>query len=640
MDREQLVKDLLDRKLIRIGESLSYQGFQEVRQKSGYSYIGEYEFAELLGVSNTNFSNVKNKGQNTIILRELIPSYEEELSKTIAEFLLNSGKVEAGQRINYQTFCQFHEEYPYVAEPKFAKFLEISQDSLSCLRRGIRDAQIYKSRFSEESVIEDLIERGIFNPGAQIEYVEFLELFQKASCMHPSIAHYSQYAFAKMLGIRKSTFTKFKNGETKRLQILKRYMKKYSFKLEVIADEILKSGKLRVGDEVTATRFDELYREYGYLGVLDFADVLEISHGTLERIRRKEGTGATTVVFKSRIPEKIQKPANEKANNMEFARRCVEKLFQEGVVKVGQKINYETFQEIYSLCNVVSERELAFLLGISSFKYQNMRYMSENTYIQDRKIVDAFNIIGDLEKQRFYTSDEIDAICNKYGVTREDFIVQIIFGGTYEGEVLPYLESMDRHNGIYIGKTIMSNQYFESIYERIRQPIRRLVGSMLKHYGALRLLDDYSADSIVYVFENCGDIERNFSDSIQDSEIINRIIGRVKLFLLDKVMKELKLNRKVSSSATFYKHREKSELQIADDRQDTEKKVLKKELDDTIEAKIMSELIIQFENGMEKQELLDMVGRKFDVTPRQLLNLLEKRVQVKKHREGMKLIGK
>ena len=60
-----------------------------VRSSSnGYSHISEYDFAEMLGINTGNFNNVKNKGQNAIILKELIPMHEEKISKEISEDLL------------------------------------------------------------------------------------------------------------------------------------------------------------------------------------------------------------------------------------------------------------------------------------------------------------------------------------------------------------------------------------------------------------------------------------------------------------------------------------------------------------------------------------------------------------------------
>lgn len=89
MNREQLIKELLDKNIIKIGESINYKRFKQIHS-NGYSHISEYDFAEMLGINSANFNNVKNKGQNAIILKELIPMQEEKLAREISEDLLQN----------------------------------------------------------------------------------------------------------------------------------------------------------------------------------------------------------------------------------------------------------------------------------------------------------------------------------------------------------------------------------------------------------------------------------------------------------------------------------------------------------------------------------------------------------------------
>ena len=72
MNKEQLIKELLDNNIIKIGERINYKRFKQIHS-NGYSHISEYNFAEMLGINNGNFNNAKNKGKNAIILKDLIP---------------------------------------------------------------------------------------------------------------------------------------------------------------------------------------------------------------------------------------------------------------------------------------------------------------------------------------------------------------------------------------------------------------------------------------------------------------------------------------------------------------------------------------------------------------------------------------
>lgn len=723
MSKDEIIQELLDKKLVKIGESANYKRIQEIQKSSGFSHMGEYEFAELLGINNVNFNNVKSKGQNAIVLKDLIPMDDRIIQEQLLEDLLGKRNLEAGQLISHSTFVQIHEEYlqehPHLTEAKLGRFLEIGSDSLYRARKGKQDLRIYKSRFDETKIIESLIEEKIAIPGDKIKYKQFLSIYDIARNRHPSIAHYSQYAVAKLLGIRKSTFTKFKAGDVT-LQILKKYMKKtmratkvseeernliveelmdnrnakpyedcdyprfnelrkgyeyipeYEFALildmsnfshvknngkkakilkdcfdqEKFADEILESGKLVVGEEITASKFYAVHNEYNYMPVSVFSDTLEISKGTLERICGDRN--ATTIVFRSRIPKEIKANIDEKELNNEKAKKCVSELFRTGKIYYGQKINYQDFKKIYCLCNFVSEIEFSALLGISNFKYQNIKFNGGSTYILNAKAVEAMNIIGPIEKNRFYHLDEINRICKEYDITREEFITYIIFRGNYKVGIEPYLKALHCNDEIYVGRTSMSNQYFEKIYEKIELPINRLIGSICKQYNILRLLQEYKVESMSYVYEKCGDVELNFSNCQNENEILYILLGRVKYFLLDKISKEFKISKKQFSLNRFYSKKntivetgvKSKEIQVADEKQNTEEIAISNVISETVEAKIMCDLIIGFENGLNKVELLDTVGKKFNVTSEQLLKLLEKRLEVKKRRQAENVIVK
>lgn len=211
MNKEELIQELLKNNIIKIGESISYTRFKQIHSK-GYSHISEYNFAEMLGINTGNFNNVKNKGQNAIILKDLIPIQKEKIDREISEDLLL--KLEAGQRISYEQFCALREEYSAIyediTEPRLGRILELNDDALYVLRRG-KEVPVFKSKFSSETIIQMLIKEGIAVPGDKINYSKFLEIYEEATKKHPSIKHFSQYAVAKLLGIRKSTFSKFTN---------------------------------------------------------------------------------------------------------------------------------------------------------------------------------------------------------------------------------------------------------------------------------------------------------------------------------------------------------------------------------------------------------------------------------------------
>lgn len=707
MNREQLIKELLDKNIIKIGDSINYNKFKQIHS-NGYSHISEYNFAEMLEINSSNFNSVKNKGQNAIILKELIPMQEEKMAKEISENLLKN--LEAGQRINYEQFCSLREKYCIIygniSETKFGRILELNDDALYSLRKG-KEVSIFKSRFSTKEITQTLIQEEIVIPGDKINYSKFLDIYEESRKRHSSISHFSQYAFAKLLGIRKSTFTKFKTTQIN-LQILKSYMPKkkkgyvvsneermlivenlistknakpyefcdyqrflelyqgyeniseYNFaymldmsttsfnkiknsgkKARILKDcldkeqiiaELIANGKLQIGEEIDYIKFNKLFKKYEYLGVFLFADILEVSEGNIERLRINPNS--TTIALRSKI-KKEEEQKNPYNNVKEQAKAYVEELFETGRIHIGQEIDYKSFQEIYSQCNYISENKFATLLGISSLKYQNIKYSGTKTYIHDYKVIESVKLIGNIEKNRYFSRDEIEDICTQYGITKEDFITYFVYSGSFRYNLnsQAYIDILENHNQIYIGKSIMSNEYFEKNYPIFSEPIKRLVGTMCKRYDMLRYMEDFKSDAIMYIFQNCGDIEKNFSDYKDNQTLINMIIARLKIFLRGKIIEQLKINNKFRSYNHLYE-KVKSKGCISSNDYNTEEKALESVMDETTESKVMCELIRRFENGMDKTELLESIQIDFNISKKVLLELLSKRVEFKKKNKG------
>lgn len=703
MNREQLIKELLDKKLVKIGEKINYTKFKQIHS-SGYSNISEYNFAEIIGINNANFNNVKNKGKNAIILKELIPMQEEKMAKEISEDLQK--KLEVGQRINYEQFCSLKEGYCAIygdiSEKSFGKILELNEDALYRLRKGKEEA-IFKSKFKSETIVEALIQEEIAIPGDKINYDKFLEIYKEAIERHPSINYFSQYAFAKLLGIRKSNLTSLKKSKIANLQILKEYMPKkknayvvsdeermiiiknltktknvkpyefcdyqrflelyqgyeniseYNFAYildissssfykikncgqkarilkdcldkELISDELIASGKLQIGEKIDYIKFKKLFKEYEYLGLYIFADIIEVSVGNIEKLAANPGS--TTAVFKSKIKEESKNLNND--NKKQKAKSYVEELFETAKIYIGKKIDYQYFREIYSQCNYISEQEFATLLGISGLKYQNIRYSGEKTYIHDYKVIEAVKLIGNIEKNRYFSKKEIENICNKSGITINDFITYFVYNVRfrYNCNTEAYVDILEKNNQIYIGKTKMSNEYFERIYPLIAEPAKKLVGSMCKEYKMLNYMEEFEHEAIINMFFNWGDIEKNFTDCIDNKTLINMIIGRLKIFLNKRIFEEIRISSKFKSASHFYE-KVKDKRENLTSNYNTEEVALKSVKDETFESKVMCELIRRFENGIEKTELLESIQEDFGISKEALFGLLSKRVEMKK----------
>lgn len=259
-----------------------------------------------------------------------------------------------------------------------------------------------------------------------------------------------------------------------------------------------------------------------------------------------------------------------------------------------------------------------------------MRFMGSKTYIHDYHVIESVNLIGKIEEPKFYSKEEIEDICTKYRITQEDFIRYIIYKENQKIDITEYLHAINNHNGVFIGKTKMSNQYFEKIYDIFIMPITRLIGVMCKKYNVLRNMEDYKSEAILYIIENCGDIEKNFFDCENKQIIVRILISRIRLLLLDRIiLHDLKVDTKQKSASHFYTRRDNKNYDIPDQKSDTEEMAIS-HIDISMESEIMCELIRKFELGLNKKELLESVIIKFGISQQDLLELLSKKLELKK----------
>ncbi len=709
MNKETIIKELLDKKLIEIGESIDYAKFCYVQKQSGYTNIKEYDFAQILGISNTNFRNIRDREQRAVVLKELIPQKEQKQREQVEKDLIGNKKVEPGERIDYQKFCNLHEDYSYIPEPVFARFLELTYDAVYNMKKDI-PAIVFKSKYSEEEMVEKIIEEKLVTPGEKLNYIQFLERSELIKKHHPATRHFSEYAMAKLLGVRKGNFGSCKRHNTN-IIILKQYIKrkknykvseeernqvveeliknknarpyqycdyerflelysgyeeKYSektfyemldlsyrdfyqiknkkdkkrilrdcFSKEKVVEELLQSGKVTAGEEISLDKFNELHNEFNYFDRKLFAEILEITEGERENL---EGRYTQKVqILRSKLPKKRilsgQEIKNEEKNQ---ALKMLGELFQKGVIQYNQRIDYIEFKKLYSYLGKtrIPEHELAEMLGIPYFQYQNMRHMGKKIRIKNYKTLESIRIMGTLEK-RFYSKEEIEEMLNKHNISLEEFMENVILKWIPEENIERYIElysdTLERHKGIYIGKGRMSNSYFEMLYPRIEPAIYKLVGYICKSRGRLHVVEDCKSEALMYILERCGDIEQNFSDIDDGETAIRMILARAKWVIHYKALEEYRVNKKITSENRFY--RRGNIRDYIEDKKDTvEKVVIEKIIGETTEAKIMCDLIIGNENGIEKGELFDMIYRKYNIGEEELLKLLEKRLIHKRER--------
>ena len=361
-EKESIIEELLNSGKVKSGQSISYEYFKELYEQYKEK-MAEVDFATILGITYSNYINMKNGGTRAKVLKDRKEELDEEKKKEIIEELLNGGKIKPGQSIDYEYFKELYESYKEkMTEVEFASLLGINYGNYTNIkgkRRRTKVLEDRKERLSErdkKEIVEDLLENGKVTPEQSIDYKYFKVLYE------PYKDKMKETEFASLLGINYISYMSMKNNG-QRVKLLKPIIAKKSEKeKEEIIAELLNSEKIKPGKSINYEDFKVLYEPYKEeMSEIDFASLLGINYGNYMNIKNNGQRGN---VLKDRIEKTGEKEKNE----------IIEELLNSGKVKPGQFINYQYFKELYEPHREkMAEKEFASLLGISYSNYRNLK---------------------------------------------------------------------------------------------------------------------------------------------------------------------------------------------------------------------------------------------------------------------------
>lgn len=213
-------------------------------------------------------------------------------------------------------------------------------------------------------------------------------------------------------------------------------------------------------------------------------------------------------------------------------------------LKEGSFIYYETFTMI---CNYykdyLTEYELCNILGIEETSYYNIKYNNSKTRIFNGVFKEKTKFMRkNFLETRFYTKKEILSNLEEYGITLSDFIIHIINNSTYTN-VEAYLQAFENNNGLFIGKDSIDVESFNNSYINIVNISRYVVYSI---YNSCYIEDTNDAiqDTIIYIYQNCGDLYHNFGNS---RTFFIKAIGRARKYIFGRLIDKMNsLSKKIS----------------------------------------------------------------------------------------------
>ncbi len=337
-----------------------------------------------------------------------------------------------------------------------------------------------------------------------------------------------------------------------------------------------------------------------------------------------------------------------KETKPEELRRLKLRIFEEEKLFAGKRISYEEIEDIQKKYDVPLN-ELLYILGITEHAYNFIK--SNRIYSSIVKDMDTYlltQILSEImEKERYYTKDEIEQICKTNNISLQDFFDYILGKAVYFGHDT-YKKLLNSKGKIWFGyRSKLSNEFVNKNLNQIREIAKKVSNYIYYKYKSKKRKlekDDLEQEACIFILETCGDLEKNF-----DGDELSRMIYlRARLYTL----KHIGTESKVVSIYGYYKkaqdrstkgNRKNIDLEVKDENSDTEKEALEhyeKEIERTSIIGYLSQLV---EEGYDRNTSLEKTASVFGIDKETMLEALKeelfKRGKVKQTDKGEYVLG-
>ena len=604
------------------GKLIDYSELQKLHQMYG-KQMPEEKFARLvLDLNDTSYMQAKAGKRKVYVLKSLQNKALKEADK-VKELLKQEGYEE--QLIDYTELQTLHHTYgKQMTETNFAqKVLGLSNTTyLDMKNHGVR-ARILKHVKDEstqkyiQKIKTQLKEEGY--AGKSIDYTEFLRLHQVYGSQLP------EYKFAReVLEINDSSYkTSLKKRQRKAI-ILKSLVSQVSIdEIEDIKQLLKQQGY--VGKLIDYAELQKLHKQYGsQMPEYKFAqEILEISSGLYGNLKQSETKRA-----------RVLKSLKNEPSQEEIER--IQELIETKAI-AGMLIDYSELRRLHKQYAPEMQEEFfaKHVLEIPSHTYSDMKDGKHKTQIlcRNKKVELIHSLL--LNESRWYTKEELKTICQQNGISIDKIIRQIISNGTDTYNQF-YKKVLEEKGKLWIGRTALSEAFLENNISTIRRLAQLALSTVKRIYNISYNSDDDDLiqDCLIWLFQNAGEIEKNFSDysDIMERKIFNTIRKGITIKILmiyGTSVKTISLQQKLKLKSGDEKELESripSEYNLEND-------VLGNvdfERDAEIAQKCIQAMKVQIEAGQSKQVILRNVQWMFGLSKEELLDVLENYLIAKK----------
>lgn len=465
----------------------------------------------------------------------------------------------------------------------------------------------------QNTLLEEIIKRYDLYKKQQITYDEFLNMYNEYN------SKFTDTKFAELLGVKAKTFMDFKSRikENKKLTILANRNLTEKEKIMKIM-ELVEKYNLNKGKKISYAFLKEMWNEVkSVLTEIEFANLLGISDSNLRNIRNSKDEAR---IFKNC---KLNDMATERIRKQILSQYEGKKIYYKNNKKNKGKVD---FLELYKPYRIYfSENEFAELLGISIKNLWYAKNQMANPNIKDaEKIKKIDKIKNELEKMTYLRKDEIEGMCQKIGISVEDFITYYINKGDFF-DASVYKQALDINNGLWIQKGKIEQKYMEK-YNEIFLRISRTIATKIKKDNSEKFYnEDLQSNILLFVLENCKDLIKNFE---YDVKLMERMIWlRARQYARITYISEQKENKKIIP----YKD-EIYNIEI--------KKIEDENIDD---EQLVNILKTYLEQGYSKKIILKKLTTKLNCEETEILERIKKYLieqkQVKQNNDGDYEIG-
>lgn len=627
---EYLKEMILEREGLKPGDKISYDDLKRIAEK--YNINENYLATDILGMKRFNFDNIKHqKHRKTTILPELLEdtpkqdilkkkkqnNKELENLENIRNTIIKEQHLIIGEKINYARLYEIYLNSGLkISEKDFAiHILGLNYNRYFNIKTHRNEKAIILKNKIEEKIIkvrEKLKEDEGLYPGDTINYDRLQELIEN----YKNIIE-ETILVRNVLGLSAEVVRSMKNKTDRQTIIMKDSIEEVSEEeILNIRNELINSGKIKPGQRINFEEFRALYNQYRErLEERTFAlKVLQIPKEKYLFSKRK--STKKVIVCKELINELSQ----------EELEIIMQSVYEEYGIREGQKINYQKLLEISNKYkDVLNEKDFAKkILGITERSYWNLKYFSNiNAYILNPFIKEKADKIRYLlnRDKRYYTIDEIEKICQEYDITVEQFCHYILerelHKKTYFDSDL-YMKILQKKGKVFIGRGERITKEFARKHQKLIIDFSRsLAVELCRKYQAQRHIDDYAQDTMMYIIEHCGDLEKNF-DVDFENWCKGLIYVRAKVYLVGRILQNKKIRTK--SIETYFNRKGDNEALIVKDEDEEQRRKENIQNDFSDRPELIRQVLEHIKDGFNPNIAIKNIAEAYGIEEDELLD--------------------